>query len=91
MKPLPGNEALVEPLTRHASELFGEPVEASGTPLYTDARLFSERGIPAVIYGAGPRTVLESNAKRADEHLRLDDLRRATKVVARTLADLLVR
>ena len=91
MKPLPGNEALVEPLTRHASELFGETVEASGTPLYTDARLFSERGIPAVIYGAGPRTVLESNAKRADEHIRLDDLRRATKVVARTLADLLVR
>jgi len=91
MKPLPGNEALVEPLTRHASELFGEPVEASGTPLYTDARLFSERGIPAVIYGAGPRTVLESNAKRADEHIRLDDLRRATKVVARTLADLLAR
>ena len=91
MKPLPGSEALVEPLTRHASELFGETVEASGTPLYTDARLFSERGIPAVIYGAGPRTVLESNAKRADEHIRLDDLRRATKVVARTLADLLVR
>jgi acetylornithine deacetylase/succinyl-diaminopimelate desuccinylase family protein len=89
MKPLPGNEALVEPLTRHASELFGETVGASGTPLYTDARLFSERGIPAVIYGAGPRTVLESNAKRADEHIRLDDLRRATKVIARTLADLL--
>ena len=89
MKPLPGNEALVGPLTRHASELFGETVEASGTPLYTDARLFSERGIPAVIYGAGPRTVLESNAKRADEHIVLEDLRRATKVVARTLYDLL--
>jgi hypothetical protein len=41
-----------------------------------------------VIYGAGPRTVLESNAKRADEHLVLADLRRATKVVARSLADL---
>ena len=48
-----------------------------------------ERGIPAVIYGAGPRTVFESNAKRADEHLVLEDLRRATKVVARTLLDLL--
>jgi len=45
--------------------------------------------VPAVIYGAGPRTVLESNAKRADEHLALADLRRATKVVARSLADLL--
>jgi acetylornithine deacetylase/succinyl-diaminopimelate desuccinylase-like protein len=42
-----------------------------------------------VIYGAGPRTVLESNAKRADEHLRLDDLRGATKVIARTVLDLL--
>jgi acetylornithine deacetylase/succinyl-diaminopimelate desuccinylase-like protein len=52
-------------------------------------RLYCERGIPAVIYGAGPRTVLESNAKRADEHIVLEDLRRATKVVARALFDLL--
>jgi succinyl-diaminopimelate desuccinylase len=89
MVPLAGNAPLVDSLCRHATELFGEAVEASGTPLYTDARLFSERGIPAVIYGAGPRTVLESNAKRADEHIVLDDLRRATKVVARTLFDLL--
>ncbi len=89
MKPLAGNKPLVEALCTHATALFGEKVEASGTPLYTDARLFSERGIPAVIYGAGPRTVLESNAKRADEHIVLEDLRRATKVVARTLLDLL--
>jgi succinyl-diaminopimelate desuccinylase len=89
MKPLAGNAPLVESLCSHATSLFGEPVKASGTPLYTDARLFSERGIPAVIYGAGPRTVLESNAKRADEHIVLEDLRRATKVVARTLFDLL--
>ena len=89
MNPLPGNEPMVQALCRHASTVFGEPIEASGTPLYTDARLFSERGIPAVLYGCGPRTVLESNAKRADEHIDLQDLRRATKVVARTLADLL--
>ncbi len=89
MKPLAGNRPLVDALCTHATELMGEKVEASGTPLYTDARLFSERGIPAVIYGAGPRTVLESNAKRADEHIVLEDLRRATKVVARTLLDLL--
>ena len=89
LKPLDGNQALVHALRRHASSVFGEPIEASGTPLYTDARLFSERGIPAVLYGCGPRTVLESNAKRADEHIELEDLRRATQVVARTLADLL--
>jgi acetylornithine deacetylase/succinyl-diaminopimelate desuccinylase-like protein len=89
LKPLAGNAPLVDVLTRHGAEVFGEVIPVCGTPLYTDARLFSERGIPAVIYGAGPRTVLESNAKRADEHLDLEDLRRATKVVARSLFDLL--
>ncbi len=89
LKPLPGHERLVEPLQRHGQALFGEPIPTSGTPLYTDVRLYGEQGIPAAIYGAGPCTVLESNAKRADEHLVLDDLRRATQVVARTLLDLL--
>ncbi|MGH8757982.1 MAG: M20/M25/M40 family metallo-hydrolase, partial [Burkholderiales bacterium] len=89
LKPLPGNKPLVEALQRNASEVFGEPIPACGTPLYTDVRLFGEAGIPGVIYGAGPRTVLESHAKRADERLDLQDLRRATKVVARTLRDLL--
>ncbi|KQV78862.1 M20/M25/M40 family metallo-hydrolase [Rhizobacter sp. Root1221] len=89
LKPLPGNRPLVEALQRHGEVVFGEPIPESGTPLYADARLYGERGIPAVIYGAGPRTLLESNAKRADEHVVLDDLRKATKVVARTLFTLL--
>ncbi|MEZ5659494.1 MAG: M20/M25/M40 family metallo-hydrolase [Burkholderiaceae bacterium] len=89
LKPLPGNRPLVDALKRHASALLGEAIEDSGTPLYADARLFGEAGIPAVLYGAGPRTVLESNAKRSDEHIVLADLRAATKVVARTLSDLL--
>jgi acetylornithine deacetylase/succinyl-diaminopimelate desuccinylase family protein len=89
MRPLPGNQALVQALQSHAQAVFGTPVPALGTPLYTDVRLFSEAGIPGVIYGAGPRTVLESNAKRADEHIVLEDLRRATQVMARSLADLL--
>ena len=89
MQPLPGNKPLVDALQRHGEAVFGEAIPTSGTPLYTDVRLYVERGIPAAIYGAGPRTVLESNAKRADEHLVLEDLKRATKVVARTLFDLL--
>jgi acetylornithine deacetylase/succinyl-diaminopimelate desuccinylase family protein len=89
LTPLPGNQPLVEALQRHGQAVFGEPIPTRGTPLYTDVRLYCARGIPAVIYGAGPRTVLESNAKRADEHLLLDDLQRATRVVARTLYDLL--
>lgn len=89
MMPLVGNRPLVEAIQRHGEAVFGEVIPESGTPLYTDVRLYAAQGVPAVIYGAGPRTVLESNAKRADEHLVLDDLRRATKVVARTLVDLL--
>jgi acetylornithine deacetylase/succinyl-diaminopimelate desuccinylase family protein len=89
MKPLSGNQPLVTAIQKHGEQVFGEPIPAVGTPLYTDVRLYVERGIPGVIYGAGPRTVRESHAKRADERLDLEDLRRATKVVARTLLDLL--
>ncbi len=89
MRPLPGNKPLVQAIQKHGEQVFGEPIPALGTPLYTDVRLFCEAGIPGVIYGAGPRTVLESHAKRADERLELEDLRRATKVIARSLHDLL--
>jgi succinyl-diaminopimelate desuccinylase len=89
MQPLPGNKPLVDAIQKHGKAVFGENIPALGTPLYTDVRLFCEAGIPGVIYGAGPRTVLESHAKRADERLELEDLRRATQVIARTLYDLL--
>jgi len=89
LKPLPGRAPLVQAIQKHGMVIFGEPIPETGSPLYTDVRLYGEHGVPAVIYGAGPRTVLESNAKRADEHIVLEDLRRATKVIARTLFDLL--
>ena len=89
LRPQAGNATLVQAIQRHGQQVFGEPIPTSGTPLYTDVRLYGAHGVPAVIYGAGPRTVLESNAKRADEHLVLADLRGATKVVARTLLELL--
>ena len=89
MKPLAGNAPLVNAIQHHGSQIFGEPIPAMGTPLYTDVRLYVEKDIPGVIYGAGPRTVLESHAKRADERLNLEDLRKATKVISRTLLDLL--
>jgi acetylornithine deacetylase/succinyl-diaminopimelate desuccinylase-like protein len=89
MVPLPGNQPLVQAIQKHGADVFGETIPALGTPLYTDVRLYVERGIPGVIYGAGPRTVLESHAKRADERIDLQDLRRATKVMARVLADVL--
>ena len=85
----PGTRRLVAALQRHGERVFGERIAATAMPLYTDARLYGEAGVPIVLYGAGPRTILEANAKRADENLLLEDLRRATKVVAATLAELL--
>lgn len=73
----------------HAQEVLGVPVGQNGIPLYTDARHYSEAGIPTILYGAGPRDLLEANGHRADEKLVLEDLRRATQVVARSLAELL--
>ena len=89
LAPLPGIERLVEPLARHASRIMGSPVKPQGVPLYTDARHYAAAGVPTVLYGAGPRSIGEANAHGADEHLQLDDLAKATEVVANTLLDLL--
>jgi succinyl-diaminopimelate desuccinylase len=87
--PVAGQEKLVAALQRHAREIMGEEVPTNGVPIYTDARLYTEQGIPTVLYGAGPHSLLEANGHRADEKLVLEDLRKATQVVALTLADLL--
>ena len=80
--PLPGSERLSDALCRHASRIMGEPVAAKGVPLYTDARHYAAAGVPVVLYGAGPHTIEEANAHRADERLPLADLFKATEVVA---------
>ena len=89
LKPMTGNAPLVTRSRNMVASFSANRLPRAArrcTPMFA---CMPHAGIPAVIYGAGPRTVLESNAKRADEHLDLDDLRRATKVVARTLVDLL--
>lgn len=89
LTPLPGTERLASTLAEHASAVFGEPVGTVGVPLYTDARHYAAAGIPIVLYGAGPRSIEEANAHRADERLPVADLFRATEVVARALLELL--
>lgn len=89
LRQLPGAERLIDSLSRNASAVLGVPVEPTGVPLYTDARHYSAAGVPTVLYGAGPRSILEANAHAADEHVKLSDLRAATEVIALTLRDLL--
>ena len=89
LKPRAGIDKLVEPLTRHGKRELKTKIDVKGVPLYTDARHYSAAGVPTVLYGAGPRTILDANAHGADEHLKLSDLKAATKVIAATLRDLL--
>ncbi|MDP2409662.1 MAG: ArgE/DapE family deacylase [Pseudolabrys sp.] len=89
LKPIAGVETLVEPLTRHGRRELKTRIDVKAVPLFTDARHYSGAGIPTVLYGAGPRTILDANAHRADEHVKLSDLKAATKVIEATLRDLL--
>jgi acetylornithine deacetylase/succinyl-diaminopimelate desuccinylase-like protein len=86
---LPGAERLTRALQTNGAQFFGVAIGEHGVPLYTDARHYTSRGIPTVLYGAGPRTLKEANGHAADECLRLEDLRHATETVAGALADLL--
>jgi acetylornithine deacetylase/succinyl-diaminopimelate desuccinylase-like protein len=88
LKPQPGAERIAAAIARHAKQVLGIDPPVTGVPLYTDARHYAAAGIPIVLYGAGPRSLLEANAHNANENLRLDDLRAATKIVAMAVADL---
>jgi acetylornithine deacetylase/succinyl-diaminopimelate desuccinylase family protein len=87
--PVPGADRLAEIVARRASEVMGETIPTGGVPLYADARHYAEAGVPTVMYGAGPRTLLDANAHRADERIPVDHLAKATEVIALALADLL--
>lgn len=91
LKPIKGIDRLVAPLQRHAREVLRKAVKPTGVPLYTDARHYAAHKVPVVLYGAGPRSILEANAHRADENIRLEDLDAAIRIVAGALADLLRR
>ncbi|TMK00056.1 MAG: M20/M25/M40 family metallo-hydrolase, partial [Alphaproteobacteria bacterium] len=89
LTPRPGAERIAHAIQRRAKEVLGIEVPTAGVPLYTDARHYAAAGIPIVLYGAGPRSIGEANAHNANENLRLEDLRAATKIVALAAADLL--
>jgi succinyl-diaminopimelate desuccinylase len=87
--PVPEDSSLIQTLGTNWHEIMEGDLKINGVPIYSDARHFYETGVPVVMFGAGPRTWLEANGHRADEHVRVDDLIKATKIVALTLYDLL--
>jgi succinyl-diaminopimelate desuccinylase len=86
---IPGQEKLVAAIRAHGEAIIGETLRSAGVPIYTDARHYAAAGVPTVLYGAGPRTLAESNGHRPDENLKLGDLHKATEIVALALVDLL--
>lgn len=89
MKPGPGTDKLSETLERQAAEVMGGPVWVYGVPYDANSRHYAALGIPTVLYGAGPATMADAHAGGPDERLVLDDLRKATEVIALSLADFL--
>lgn len=90
-KPTAASTEFASLMCEQASIVMGKPVTPIGVPLYTDARLYSEAGIPTVMFGAGPVDLLAANGHRADERVPLDELCKATRAVANTLLELMSR
>jgi succinyl-diaminopimelate desuccinylase len=88
-KPVGDAARLRDVVCREASDALGEQVTPIGMPLYSDARLYAEAGVATIMYGAGPRTLLEANGHRADEKVPLLTLVVATKAIAWSLIELL--
>ncbi|MDF2904354.1 MAG: acetylornithine deacetylase, partial [Bacillus sp. (in: firmicutes)] len=89
--PISEDSSFVQSFKRNWQQIMEGDLLIHGSPLYTDARHFYEAGIPVLLFGAGPRTLLEANGHRADEHVNIADLVNATKIVALSLFDLLKR
>ena len=88
LQPLPGVAPLVLALQRHGQRVFGETPPVQAVPLYTDARLYGEAGIPVALFGRA-RARFWKPMPSANENLRLEDLRGATRVVAAAMGTLL--
>jgi succinyl-diaminopimelate desuccinylase len=89
LTPTPAARRLTDLLCARASTVLGTAITAGGVPLYTDARHYAAAGVPIVLYGAGPRSIEEANAHRADERVPLAELYAATEIVALAIADYL--
>ena len=85
----PAQAPLIDALQVAARRVLGETILPVGTPLFTDARLYAAADCATVLYGAGPKNSLDANGHRADEHIVLEDLSSATRVVACALHSLL--
>lgn len=88
--PTEKSKKLAQQIAQEAKLILDEEqIPLLGVPLYTDARLYAEHGIPTVMYGAGPKNILDANGHRADEKVPVDLLPKVSLVIALTIKKLL--
>ncbi|MBT7941758.1 MAG: M20/M25/M40 family metallo-hydrolase [Alphaproteobacteria bacterium] len=87
MKPGAGTDNLSGVLERQAAAVMGSPVGVYGVPHASVTQHYAAVGIPSVLYGAGPERSEAAQAGGPDECLALDDVRKATEVVALALGE----
>lgn len=90
LSPLAGTKRLADALERQASAIVGETMGPRGTAFSTGARHYAAAGIPTLCYGAGPKGPAGDAFAGPDERLALDDLRKATEVVALGVGEMVV-
>ena len=77
----PSNVAIDAPIVRAldgALRACGEEVNVTGMSAWTDAAILNEAGIPAICFGPGDIGL----AHAAEEYVRIDEIERATLVLA---------
>jgi acetylornithine deacetylase/succinyl-diaminopimelate desuccinylase len=75
------DEQIFKLLSRAIEEALGEARPPVGMPSWTDAANLVDKGIPAVVFGAGDLAAAHSDF----EHVSLEELERLTRVLIRLL------
>jgi len=86
MRSDPAQQPFVTLLREEVGAAFGKDAEVFHSTLYTDARWYSNAGIPTVMYGVGEADIRASGANGADERVPEIFLTRATTILARAIA-----
>ncbi len=87
-----GGEAsdfLRDAVAQQLRQRLGEDAPVSGIAFDHEGRHYAARGIPTIMYGAGPMDPLMAGMHGKDESLKLDDLRLATEVLSSAALELL--
>lgn len=82
----PSDVSLDAPIVRAldgAIRACGEDVQVTGMSAWTDAAILNEAGIPAICFGPGDIAL----AHAAEEYVRVDEIERATLVLAALAMD----